>query len=302
MPFYLEQALPTLALPAIPTLIDPWMTAGSITLVFGPPSAGKTMWTTTVARALANGSMLFGAFPCARCRVLIVQADMPTVSVVERAQVNAAGASANIGVWLTDNIALDVLQVAKQHHATLAEARAFDPQVVFIDTLRKTNNLDENDSSAPDRVYAAWRTLFPGAALVFLHHSRKMPTQGNTDAIMREAFRGSIAWAASADSIIGIRRLRRKGRKEWLVQQRFVRTRNCEEPPPLMLRRTETLMLEPLNAETLETKLYTWLQDNPRATQNEAVQWLTELRDEKGRQMCAKRRAYRIWERLREDG
>lgn len=302
MPFYLEQALPTLELPSIPTLIDPWMSAGSITLVFGPPSAGKTMWTTTVARTLGNGGMLFGSYPCAKCRVLIVQADMPTVSVVERAQLSQANMNENVGVWLTDNVALDVLNIARTHHATLAEARAFDPQVIFVDTLRKTHNLDENDSSAPDRVYAAWRTLFPGASFVFLHHSRKMPTQGTTDAIMREAFRGSIAWAASADSIIGIRRVRKKGKRDWLVQQRFVRTRHCEEPSALLLRRTNTLMLEPVNPATLEARLIDWLSANPYAKQNEAVQWLTSLRDDQGRELCAKRRAYRLWERVSHNG
>ena len=298
MPFYLEQALPTLELPSIPTLIDPWMSAGSVTLVFGPPSAGKTMWTTTAARALGSGGMLFGSYPCAKCRVLIVQADMPTVSVVERAQASQDGMNPNVGVWLTDNVALDVLSIARTHRATLAEAQAFDPQVVFIDTLRKTHNLDENDSAAPDKVYAAWRALFPSASFVFLHHSRKMPTQGTSDAIMREAFRGSIAWAASADSIISIRRIRRKGKREWLVQQRFVRTRHCDEPSPLLLKRTKSLMLEPVNPATLEAKLIDWMGMNPNATQNEAVQWLTTLRDERGRELCAKRRAYRLWERV----
>lgn len=303
MSFYLEQALPALELPAAPTLIDPWMTTGSVTLVFGPPSAGKTMWTTTVARTLGAGGMLFGAYPCAQSRSLIIQADMPTVTVVERAQASQATMNPNVGVWLTDNVALDVLHVARTHHATLKAAQEFDPQVVFVDTLRKTHGLDENDSAAPDKVYAAWRALFPGASFVFNHHARKIPTQGATDAIMREAFRGSIAWAASADSIISIRRVRRRGNKDWLVQQRFVRTRNCEEPLPILLKRTEDLLLEPVNLpETLESRFHVWLLENPRATQAEGVKWLTTLRDDKNREMCGRRRAYRVWDRVVEGG
>lgn len=273
------------------------MTAGSVTLVFGPPSAGKTMWMTTVARALGCGGMLFGTYPCTRCKVLIVQADMTLVSVVERAQASSDTMNVNVGVWLTDNVTLDVLKIARVHHSTLAEAQAFEPSVVFVDTLRKTHNLDENESSTPDRVYAAWRALFPDTALVFNHHTRKLPTQATADAIMREAFRGSIAWAASADTIIGIRRMRRKGQFGWTVQQRFVRTRGCDEPPTLLLRLTDSLLLESVNPETLEAKLIVWLGENPHATKHEAVQWLTSLRDAKGREICAQRRAYRMWER-----
>src|SRR3990167_9400188 len=176
------------------------MTPESVTLVFGPPSAGKTLWTTTVARALARGDTLFGAFPCQRVRVLIVQADMPTIMYQERVKA-------------------------------------------------------------------------------------------------REAFRGSSAWAASADSIITIRRIRRKSSKTWLLQQRFVRTRACEEPSPLLLQLTPALLLEP-TAETLEMRLLTWIGEHPTATRLEAVAWLQTLTNERGAALCAQRRAYRLYDRV----
>lgn len=302
MPFYLESALPTLELPKIPHLIDPWMAAGSVTLVFGPPSAGKSLWMTSVARALASGTTLFGAYACAQARVLIVQADMPTVAVVERAQAAREHVSPNIGVWLTDNAVLDVLKLDTTQRATFAEALAFAPHVVFVDTLRKTHHLDENESGAPDRVYAAWRALFPGASFVFLHHSRKIPTNPNVpEATIREAFRGSIAWAASADTIIAIRRVRRKGSREWTIQQRFIRTRTCEEPESLLLRRTPEMLLEPTRPPSgeLEAELSTWLMAHPDATQPDAVTWLTSLRNEAGKARCERRRAYRIYDRVK---
>lgn len=298
MPFYTEQALATLTLPSAPEIISPWLTAGSVALVFGPPSAGKTMWTASVSQALATGRILFGAYPCAKSRVLIVQADMPTVAVIERAQARAAELSADVGVWLTENSALDVLTVNQTHASTLAEAQGFKPDVVFVDTLRKTHHLDENDSSAPDRVYAAWRALFPGAAFVFLHHSRKLPTTPNADATMREAFRGSMAWAASADTIIAIRRRRLKGSKEWLVQQHFIRTRNCAEPRAIMLRRTDALTLAPVAEMTLELRLIEWLGQNPQASRAEAVKWLQTLREKNGQVLCSQATAYRLYASL----
>lgn len=299
MLFHTERELRGLALPDIPTLIDPWMAAGSVSLVFGPPSAGKTLWLTTVTRALATGSALFGSYPCAKSRVLVVQADMPTVLYQERLQALPESAlSDNIAVWLTENLPLDILTASRQYANIVAQARAFAPDVVFVDTLRKTHALDENDSAAPDKVYGAWRTLFPSASLVFLHHARKVSSAPvSADVAVREAFRGSIAWAASADSIIAIRRVRKKGSKDWLVQQRFVRTRGCEEPPPLLLRRNEALLLEP-TAPTLENRLIAWLSENPRATQHDAMLWLTSLRDERGKEVCGRRRAYRIHDRV----
>ena len=295
-----EKALTQLVLPERHSIIEPWLSHQSITLVFGPPSAGKTLWNTSVARALASGGMLFGAFPCQKSRVLIVQADMPVSIYQERLQASADTASDDILVWLTENAPLDVLSAAAKHRDVLAQIREFDPRVVFVDTLRKTHPLDENDSAAPDRVYGAWRALLPGASFVFNHHARKAPSQpSSNDVAVREAFRGSVAWAASADSIISIRRVRKKGSKDWLVQQRFVRTRGCVEPPPLLLKLNESLLLEPASTvPTLEQQFLAWLAENAQATQNDAVTWLTSLRDSKGKEVCGKRRAYRLFDRV----
>jgi len=292
-------ALCALDLPSVPTIIDPWLPTASVSLVFGPPSAGKSLWMMSTAVALARGGSLFGAYACAKSRVLIVQADMPVNMVQERLQ-SSGVRTTDILLWLTENRQLDILSAHRTHADEVAKIRAFDPQVVFVDTLRKTHGGDENDSSVPDRVYGAWRALFPNAAFVFLHHSRKVSTNPATpDAAIREAFRGSIAWAASADTIISIRRARRRGSKDWLVQQRFVRTRGCQEPPPLTLRSTDELMLEPIVATmTLEDQLTAWIMDNPKSSQSEAVAWLRSLKDAKGRNLCDRRRAYRIFDRV----
>lgn len=293
-----SRALCALELPSIETIVDPWLPADSISLVFGPPSAGKSLWMMSVAQALADGTPLFGTYACKRSKVLVVQADMPVGMVQDRLQLNP-NPSDDILMWLTENRQLDILTAHKTHAAEVAIIRGFAPRVIFVDTLRKTHNLDENDSAAPDRVYGAWRTLFPGASFVFQHHSRKVSQNAEGSAVVREAFRGSIAWAASADTIISINRRRRKGQKHWFVQQRFVRTRGGEEPAPLLLKTTDELLLEPVNkVESLEDRLFLHLGMNPRLSQSEAVQWLRSLIDEKGRNLCDRRRAYRVYDRV----
>lgn len=254
----------------------------------------------SVARALASGGALFGTYTCAKSRVLVVQADMPVNMVQERIQASAAKTNRDILLWLTENRQLNIIDAHRTHADEIAKIREFDPNVVFVDTLRKTHTLDENDSAAPDRVYGAWRTLLPNATFLFQHHSRKASSQPvSADVAVREAFRGSIAWAASADTIISIRRARRRGTKEWLVQQRFVRTRGCQEPTPLLLKSTEELLLEPLtDALTLDERLMSWMVENPRGAKVEAVKWLQSLLDDKGRKLCDQRRAYRIFDRV----
>lgn len=297
---YTQRALTALELPTVPTIIDPWLPAASISLVFGPPSAGKSLWMMSVAQALANGRALFGAYSCVKSRVLVMQADMPVNMVQERTQM-VAEPSDDILMWLTENRQFDVLSAHRTHAAEVATIRAFAPDVVFVDTLRKTHTLDENDSGAPDRVYGAWRTLIPDATFVFLHHSRKVSNDPkvSADVAVREAFRGSIAWAASADTIISIRRVRRRGTKHWLMQQRFVRTRGGVEPPPLVLKTNNELLLEPLvTTLTLEDRLVQWLADNAKAPKAEAVKWLQTLVDDRGRKLCDQRRAYRVYDRV----
>lgn len=298
---YTERALSALELPSVPTIIDPWLPAASMALVFGPPSAGKSLWMMSVARALAAGKPLFNAYSCVKSRVMIVQADMPVGMVQERVQASGDAASDDILMWLTENRQLDILNAHRTHAAEVAMIRGFAPRVVFVDTLRKTHTGDENDSAQPDKVYAAWRSLLPDATFIFLHHSRKVSNNPDTstDVAVREAFRGSIAWAASADTIISIRRARKRGQRGMLVSQRFVRTRGTAEPVPMLLRTTDGLLLEPVNQElSLEERLTLWLGEHPRAAKVEAVKWLQSLRDPKGRALCDQRRAYRVYDRV----
>ena len=286
--------LATLHVQRAPLLIDPWLAAGSITLLFGPPSSGKTHLTLTLARALARGEPLWGIYACTPSRVLIVQADMNTALYQERAAPHAAQLGDTVAVLSTDGLPFDVCALkAGAGGGDFAPARAFAPDIVFVDTLRKTHSADENDSAAPDRVYAAWRTLFPSAALVFLHHSRKISTQpGSADTVIREAFRGSGAWAASADTLLMLRRARRANNPDWMTRVYFVRTRSCQEPPSILLRLTDALCLESLDESPAEHGLLAWIAVNPKAKRADAVAWLSK------QHLCSAATAYRLWERV----
>lgn len=282
-----------------PLIIDSWLAAGSVTLLFGPPSAGKTHLTISMARAIAHGEPLWGVYPTQKSRVLIVQADMNTALYQERVRPNAEALGADVAVLATDGMPFDITALRPSDPVVVA-VNKFAPSIIFVDTLRKSHLLDENDSNAPDKVYSAWRALFPGAAFVFLHHSRKIPmdTKDMTQAV-REAFRGSGAWAASADTIIMQKRVRRANNPDWMTRIYFVRTRSCAEPPAMLLRLDEAeLLLKPLAETTLEKALLTWIASNPRAGKAEALTWLQAELDADGKPICSRATAYRAWDRL----
>lgn len=284
--------LPALQTERPPMLVDPWLAAGSITLLFGPPSAGKTHLTVSMAEALCTGTPLWGIYPTQKSRVLVVQADMNTALYQERTRTTAArlvGAKALV----TDAMPIDVLALRPTHDIVKA-LRDFAPDIVFVDTLRKTHMLDEIDSTTPDKVYAAWRALLPGAAFVFLHHSRKVASdpKKQMDVVVREAFRGSGAWAASADTIIMQKRARKANNSDWLTRLYFVRTRSCAEPRSILLRLNDELMLEPLAESPAEQALLAWASANPRAKRSEGIEWLVK----EGH--CSQATAYRTWDRI----
>lgn len=295
--FHGGRAFQTLETIATPTLIAPWLAAGSVTLIFGPPSAGKTHTTLSLVGALARGEALWGVYPCVASRVLVVQADMNTALYQERVKANDVVAHPNVAVLVSDALPVNVVTLTGRE-AGVVEARAFAPDIIFVDTLRKTHDFDENDSTAADKVYGAWRRLFPGAALVFLHHTRKLPTTPDASRILHEAFRGSGAWAASADTLILVRRVRRTNNPDWMTRLQFIRTRSCVEPGPILLKLDKDLMLQPLAELTHEKMLLNWLSVNPRAGRGDAVKWLVEQRDAQNQPLCSQATAYRAWARL----
>ena len=280
-----------------PPLIAPFIALGSVTLLFGPPSSGKTHLTISMAAALVAGTPLWGVYPTQKSRVLIVQADMNSALYQERIRPNAALLTDNTLILATDGFPIDVCALKPTDPLVIA-IREFAPHIVFVDTLRKTHNFGEIDDTTPDRVYTAWRTLLPGTAFVFLHHSRKLSTSPDAAKIIAEAFRGSGAWAASADTIIAQRRVRRANNSDWMTRLQFIRTRSCAEPAPILLRLTEELMLEPVAETRYEKALLAWIVANPKTTRVEGVKWLLAQRDSANNPLCSQATAYRVWDKI----
>jgi hypothetical protein len=178
---------------AIPWVCRPLAYLGGVSLIAGPPKAGKSTLAAQMQRCRETGERLFGAWEVTTGPTLLVTEE-GGVAVVHKAE----------GLH-----ALDVLDrrsavraelTFRQMLGVVSEWAAAHPGgLVFIDTLAIWAGIaDENDAGQATRAIAAVTATAQAAdlAIVLVHHARKA---AGTDG---EAIRGSGAILATVD--IGI--------------------------------------------------------------------------------------------------
>jgi hypothetical protein len=175
-------------------LLDPFIVRGGVTLLWGATSTGKSPTTWEMAHAIATGKSFFG-LPTQEARVLYIELDTPEQVVQER--IRSRPPTKNVW-WLFSN-PLSIPFASNEQTELLEESRlAAQPEVVFINTLRKVHDLDDKESKAPKLVYSFFQKYFPGAALVFVHHTRKASTDPKALSQDKESFSGSNHWLDDA--------------------------------------------------------------------------------------------------------
>lgn len=263
-------------------LIDALLPWGGSMLMHGPRTAGKTQLALALASAVHHGNKFLDKYQCQKARVAYVEVDMTAKTLQARVRA-AANGLAEIA-YVTADGPIDVA-VTTLSNSTFAALRNYEPQLVIVDSLRKTHKWDENDSNTPTLVYTKWRELVPKTAFCFLHHDRKVPTgpfAGDVD----EAFRGSSAWLDDVDSGLHVVRDKHaKGHRAVLTFSK-VRLAEAQEPIALMLDPT-TLLAVPADA-TARLALQAWLMANLGAKAGQAVAFLTK------NNLCSRSRAYEL--------
>jgi hypothetical protein len=208
-------------------------------------------------------------YQCERARVAYVEVDMTAKTL--QARVRAAMNGLAEIAYVTADGPINVEQLGAFNH-TFQALRQYEPQLVIVDSLRKTHKWDENDSNTPTLVYSKWRELVPGCAFCFLHHDRKVPTgpwAGDVD----EAFRGSSAWLDDVDT--GLHMVRDKKAKGHKAILTFSKVRLDEAQEPIALALDPVTMLAVPADATSRLALQAWLQQNIGASHAEAVKFLT---------------------------
>lgn len=184
-------AAQTLAHVEPPWLLNPYVVEEGITFLWGKSSIGKSpvMW--EMAKCIGEGSPFFG-MPSRKARVLILEVDSPSLSVIPRIKKKPPTEN----VWFQFMNPLSVPDVRHEDKEALLRAKEVaSPEVVFINTTRKVHRMDDKDSRTPSIVFGWFKELFPTSALVFVHHERKTGTDlKNSRRVNKESFSGSYAF------------------------------------------------------------------------------------------------------------
>lgn len=180
-----------------PFLINPYVAAGGITLLWGETSTGKSPLGWEMAASVGEGLPFFG-LPTTQGNVLYIEVDTPQHSVAER--LSSRYPAKNVTFLFLPP--LSVPTVTPYAMAKLDEAAKRGYDMVILNTLRKIHNLNDKEPQTPKLVYEFFQKLFPGAALIFVHHTKKTQwdVTGSKMGRSKESFSGAMNWLNDAQS------------------------------------------------------------------------------------------------------
>jgi hypothetical protein len=148
-----------------------------------------------MAKAIGEGGSFFG-LPTEKGRVLYIEVDTPQRLVAMRlARIEPAK-----GVDFLFLPPLSIPHVAPMELHELNEAAKTNYDCVIVNTLRKVHSLDDRQAETTKIVYGFFQHLFPGASLVFVHHTKKtqMDQHGASVGRDKESFSGAMNWLNDA--------------------------------------------------------------------------------------------------------
>jgi len=168
-------------LPKRETILTPWLTQGSINMVFADRGIGKTFFCLSCAVALANGDSFLNYKADQAVPVLYLDGEMQATAMQERFRQLTKGKLTKepLSIFtpdcqdLTDHIPDIGAANGRSEIDELVEA--VNPKVVFIDnisTFIRTGHENEGDSWSPVQEWAV-QLRKRGVAVVFIHHANK---------------------------------------------------------------------------------------------------------------------------------
>ena len=184
-----------------PFIIEQLVPARGITLVFGPPSCGKSTLLWSMSESIRKGEKFLGKYPTTKALTLLLNLDMPAFGLRDRFTKGNYEPRFHICDFPNHINIAKLAEVDPATHSAL-KMRARRYQVVMIDSLSTiTNGLSLKDDWVPGVTIGALRELFPSQAIILLHHSRKQ-TMGQFGLVAphREDALGSNLWMAMVQS------------------------------------------------------------------------------------------------------
>jgi len=218
-------ALLATTMPTRDHLLSPWLREQESCLVWAAAGVGKTMFTLSLALAIAGGGRLMGwSSPRAR-RVLLIDGEMPLDDLQERLKmlagtidgIDLAAAGANLSIIARHgqhaNTHFPDFGDEGQHDANLALIQRYRPDVVILDNLSTLATVaDENSTAEVQKVVKFLARLKQAkVGCVVVHHANK----GG------QHFRGNTMLATTFEVIIGLKQDRSRAALDTSGTTRF---------------------------------------------------------------------------------
>lgn len=189
-------------------LVEPLIPPEGVVNFYGKPKAAKSFAAIGIALAVSSGAKHWNGFKIhVNGPVLYFQVDTPRMEWLRRFR-NAKAAGYELAqVAIVDRkMSPYPFNILDPKHATWFKQQvdAVKPVLIVIDTLRESNDADENDSLAMKQVVNKLVSIAGEAALILVSHSRKdsaWNAMGAESDIMDEG-RGSSYISGRMDTVV----------------------------------------------------------------------------------------------------
>ena len=183
-------------------LIEPYIAAGGITFLYGETSIGKSPLGWHLAAAVGRGDNFCG-LPANQGKVLYLELDTPQRLIHKR--LTCLKPAKNVDFLFLPP--LNIPTPASVDQQLLDEAASREYDLVVVNTLRKSHALNDKEAQTVQSVYSYFQHQFPGAALLFVHHTKKTQVDANGNyARSKENFSGAMAWLNDAQIGLSLHR------------------------------------------------------------------------------------------------
>lgn len=190
-------------------LVENFIPKGGSGIVWGSPKAGKSCLSLGLALALGNGEP-FLSFPQASAKVLYIMLDNPRTSWRRKMEMlkekGLLRPETNIRFVDRESAPYPFSITNEEHMQALrALVNAERPDLVVIDTLRESYRGDENDSDRLQQVMSTFSLACRPAALLYVHHGKKPPSDEAHAPSLMDSGRGSSYIPGAVDTVMSLR-------------------------------------------------------------------------------------------------
>lgn len=187
----------------VSSIVNPHIPTSGITLLFGPPGAGKTALNWALGNVMASEDSFLG-HSTSPGRVLFVSLDMNERLCHIRMDNSGFRPKFDLAFGeMVDCLSMR-FKLTNFYKGIKEQINKVQYSLIIIDALGWLGKFEMNNDNVPSQVYGSLNELFTDQTILLNHHSRKQKHDREGNAIaktMEDAF-GSQFWTAYAASVV----------------------------------------------------------------------------------------------------